>query len=270
MDNNDHNNDSKITLITIDSNDDNGLIVKLSATFFLRKCVLGRETAEEIPVSGLEPGFFAARQTNNESLRMAFYPDLGDSTSPLEGQMRCCLPRKLMENPKHEMIFLDIVLDILDILRSSRHRWKWMFLKFDWLLETPGEVWRSRGQLRNNHPQSWPPESWRTKCHHGHYNLLHLKQQWKRNMTHWISLTFWHRMSLYTEGCLDVVWIWLFVCIYICSIAWRDQPRHRTLPGLQVRLGDSDDSEWADASSLRALLWPKLWTRTAVGICRDL
>ena len=34
MDNNDHNNDSKITLRTIDSNDDNGLIVKLSATFF--------------------------------------------------------------------------------------------------------------------------------------------------------------------------------------------------------------------------------------------
>lgn len=36
---------------------------------------------------GLEAGFFAARQSNNESLRMAFYPDLGDS-SPLEGQMR--------------------------------------------------------------------------------------------------------------------------------------------------------------------------------------
>eukprot|EP00434_Breviolum_minutum_P023170 symbB.v1.2.020440.t3/scaffold1722.1/size104679/1 len=36
---------------------------------------------------GLEAGFFAARQSSNESLRMAFYPDIKDS-SPVEGQMR--------------------------------------------------------------------------------------------------------------------------------------------------------------------------------------
>jgi len=36
---------------------------------------------------GLEAGFFAARQSSNESLRMAFYPNIKDS-SPVEGQMR--------------------------------------------------------------------------------------------------------------------------------------------------------------------------------------
>ena len=93
-----------------------------------------------------------------------------------------CPENSRMENSKHGMrwwmmmIFLEFLRYIPRYFRYSqifpdillRHRWKWMFLKFDLVAgNTTGEVWRSCGQLRNNHPQSWPPASWRTKCHHG-------------------------------------------------------------------------------------------------------
>jgi hypothetical protein len=85
---------------------------------------LGRGTEKSRPLPGLEAGFFAARQTNNESLRMAFYPDLGDSTSPLEGQMRCRLPRKLKDEKlktwDEMMIFLEFLRYIPRYFRYSQ------------------------------------------------------------------------------------------------------------------------------------------------------
>ena len=68
------------------------------------------------------------------------------------------------------------------------------------------------------------------------------------------SLTFWNRMSLYTERCLDDPRCMMYgPPSHVCCNQFRQKhiESYRTLSGLQVRLGD--DSAWADASSLRAL-----------------